>query len=629
MAFENDILTYWEWLLGDPEKLRPLQPDTWGFLFGSLAILLLIGVLAPFLCFLFAAIRLGPSEGFYAVTKAIFTGVTEDLPRFSFRRTFAVSRLAIQEAIRNRVLVGFGVFVVLLLFAGLFLDVENPNPARVYLSFVLTTTNYLVLLMALFLSAFSLPNDIKNRTIYTVVTKPISAGEIVLGRVIGFAAVGTAMIVAMGIVSYFFVVRGLSHDHAINAADLTDIPPPEAGVKSPGKEGPTSFDAHHRHTLRVGPDGKPVVDQEGKAKTSMVAGHWHEVEVTGEGPNAQYTVGPHEGWLVARAPVFGDLVILDRDGKPGKGISVGQEYEYRGYIEGGNNSAAAIWTFEGVTPERYPNGLPLELNLRVFRSYKGNIERGVLGEITIRNPNPQAPIRSSGPIIFESKEFVSDFKRIPAKLNPASGGSQGGIDLFRDLVHDGRVQVAIRCAEPGQYFGIARGDVYLRPADGSFGLNFTKAFFSIWLQMVLVTSFGVMFSTFLSGPVAMMATLSAIVLGFFGQFVRDIASGVQQGGGPVESLIRILTQQNVSTDLEIYEWVGKGIKGIDWVVMQSMRGGTYILPDYTRFSMTQFVASGYDIYGSLVGQQVTMAIVYFLAVAVVGYFFLKTREIAA
>src|SRR5688500_16315058 len=137
--------------------------------------------------------------------------------------------------------------------------------------------------MALFLSAFGLPHEINNRTIYTVVTKPISAGEIVLGRVVGFAAVGTAMIVAMGLVSYFFVVRGLSHDHAIHAADLTDIPPPEAGVKSPGKGGPTRFDAHHRHTLRVDSHGKPVVDQEGKARTSMVAGHWQEAEMRCEG----------------------------------------------------------------------------------------------------------------------------------------------------------------------------------------------------------------------------------------------------------------------------------------------------------------------------------------------------------
>src|SRR5207248_9201646 len=187
-----------------------------------IAIGLLLLLVAPFICFVIASLQYGPSEAFYYVARAMFSAVTEDLPRFSPRRTLAIARLAVQEAIRNRVLVGFGVFIVLLLVAGMFLDVENSNPARVYLSFVLTSTNYLVLLMALLLSAFSLPNDIKNRTIYTVVTKPIRASEIVLGRTLGFSAVGTAMLVAMGVISYFFVTWSLSHDHGVEPASITE-----------------------------------------------------------------------------------------------------------------------------------------------------------------------------------------------------------------------------------------------------------------------------------------------------------------------------------------------------------------------------------------------------------------------
>jgi len=47
-----------------------------------------------------------------------------------------------------------------------------------------------VLLIALLVSAFSLPNDFKTKTIYTVVTKPVRAGDIVLGRILGFTIVG-------------------------------------------------------------------------------------------------------------------------------------------------------------------------------------------------------------------------------------------------------------------------------------------------------------------------------------------------------------------------------------------------------------------------------------------------------
>src|SRR3954454_18814915 len=226
MALERGIPDYWFWLLGNPKTASLLDPTSWGFLFGTVAICLLLLLIVPFICFVIASLQYGPSEAFYYVARSIFSAVTEDLPRFSTRRTMAVAKLSVQEAIRNKILVGFAIFLLLMLVAGMFLDTgsRDPvyNPARVYLSFVLTATNYLVLLMALLLSAFSLPNDIKNRTIYTVVTKPIRASEIVLGRTLGFAAVGTAMLVAMGVISYLFVTWSLNHDHGVETASIVE-----------------------------------------------------------------------------------------------------------------------------------------------------------------------------------------------------------------------------------------------------------------------------------------------------------------------------------------------------------------------------------------------------------------------
>lgn len=623
MALENGIPDFWIWLFGNPGTMALFEPSTWGFLQGTVAIVLLILLVAPFCSFVIASFQYGPSEAFYYVARAMFSAVTEDLPRFSPRRTFAVAKLAVQEAIRNRVLVGFGVFVILLLFAGLFLDVSNSNPARVYLSFVLHSTNYLVLLMALFLSTFSLPNDIKNRTIYTVVTKPVRASEIVLGRILGFSAVGTAMLVGMGLLSYGFVWRGLSHSHEVEAASLVEEK--DADGKVIRITGTTTLDAHHRHTFEIGP--------EGTGRTDVVANHWHEVQRLADG---KFRVSAPKGQLVAKAPEYGKLQIYDRTGQPAeKGINVGNEWEYRGYIEGGTpgvqTRAAGVWTFSGVTPDKYRDGLPLEMTIRVFRSYKGDIKRGVLGEIVIRNPNKDAKVKRSGPILFESKEFVADFHLIPTELNAEAGGAAGGgkIDLFRDLVDNGRVEVEIRCVDSQQYFGIATPDLYLRPADAAFEWNFFKAFVSIWLQMLLVTSFGVMFSTFLTGPVAMMATLSAVVLGFFGDFVRGISSGEIYGGGPIESMIRMIIQENVMNELELNSIAVTVLKAIDWVLMGMLTAGTYILPDYTQFDTATFVADGYNIFGDLVAQQLTMAFVYFVVVTIVGYFFLKTREIAA
>ena len=96
----------------------------------------------------------------------------------------------------------------------------------------------------------------------------------------------------------------------------------------------------------------------------------------------------------------------------GSGVNVGHEWAYRSYIEGGT-LAAAIWTFDGMTADGYPEGFDLELNLRVFRTHKGNIEKGIRGTITIRNPKAGAAIRSSEPISFSATEFAIDRQFIP------------------------------------------------------------------------------------------------------------------------------------------------------------------------------------------------------------------------
>src|SRR4029079_519823 len=245
MALERGIPNFLHWLLGSPTSSL-LVPASWGFLFGTLAICLLCLLIVQYVCVVILSLQYGPSEAFYYVARSIFTAVTEDLPRFSPRRTFAVARLAVKEAIGTKILVGCGIFLLLLLIAGMFLDTgsRDPvyNPARVYLSFVLWSTNCLVILMALLLSAFSLPNDIKNRTIYTVVTKPIRASEIVLGRTLGFAAVGTAMLLLMGVISYLFVTWSLSHDHAIVAPNVNEEQAPDGKVAR--YYGETSLDQH-------------------------------------------------------------------------------------------------------------------------------------------------------------------------------------------------------------------------------------------------------------------------------------------------------------------------------------------------------------------------------------------------
>ena len=103
----------------------------------------------------------------------------------------------------------------------------------------------------------------------------------------------------------------------------------------------------------------------------------------------------------------------------------------------------------------------------------------------------------------------------------ADGGTRK-VDLFNDIVSDGRVEVVLQCLEPSQYYGVAQADFYLRSGNGSFALNYAKSCLGIWFAMLLVSAIGVTFSTFLAGPVALLATLSVILIGQFRSFIEGL-----------------------------------------------------------------------------------------------------------
>lgn len=597
MVQENPVIPTQEWLAA----------NIWPFL---LLLVAIVG-LALFGGYLIAAIRNGPFKAVAMVWDTIVSAF-QDVTNFSVRRVFAIARLAFQEALRRRVLIAFAVFVLFLLLGGWFLDRGATNPAVLYLTFVLTTTNFLILVLAIVLSAFSLPQDMKNRTIYTIVTKPVRPWEIVLGRIIGFAALATLFILIMGVCSFVFVTRGLAHQHEIDSQ--------QAAAVTEDVEGLTSLSVGHRHTISV--------DESGELLIEAGTGHQHRLTTQDD-----IVTGPSYGALQARVPVHGKLRFLDRSGEPAEsGVSVGSEWKYRSYIEGGT-LATAIWTFEGISEERFPDGLPLEMAIRVFRTYQGEIERGIMGSFVVANPNPNKPLKRSMPVNFMAQEFVPEKRLIGGasgeKLTAMDSDSNvRDIDLFEDLVEDGKVEIRIQCSEGAQYFGAAQADIYLRAADRPFLWNFTKGYVGIWVQMLVVTSLGVMFSTFLTGAVAMLATVCSIVLGYFASFIAGVAAGTIEGGGPAESTYRLFRQWNLSTEMEA-GIVTTIIKSLDWVLMLIIWSVSQVLPDFREFTTSHFVAYGFNIPGDLISQHVLIAMLYFLLISSAGYFFLKTREIAA
>jgi hypothetical protein len=579
-------------------------------LMNGCAVAIALVVLGFVISYLVSMVRHGPGEGFLIVSKNIRDLFLRDLPNTTSRRTFAIARLAFKEAIRRKVLVVVGIFIVGLMFAGWYLDPESENPIRLYISFVLTTTNYLVLLLGLYLSTFSLPQDIKNKTIYTITTKPVRATEIVLGRIVGFSLIGTAILLVLGLLSYLFVIRGLSHSHQIERVATAD------------KEGASTFDQGHSHEFN-----------DGAVRTLEERGHYHEVIATEEGGQTVYSLGPAK-WP-AKVPVYGSLSFTDRDGQRGiagdmaVGLNVGYISEYQKYIAGAT-LMSAIWTFDGITEDRFGDTMRLEMTLAAFRTITGDIVTPVKGSIIFRSIDGTV---FSERQTFEVKEAKVDEYEISRTMNGYVDGEAKTIDLYNDLAKDEnhQIEVVIRCEDTSQYLGMSQADLLLRASDNYFALNFAKGYVSIWLQMVIIVSFGVMFSTFLSGPVAFFATTATLLLGYFGSAIDlYFTDRKDSGGGIIESFIRLVTRKGSMHDLDLgnptlEEW----IKTIDVGPMNTLRLLMNTFPNFNALGTADFPAYGIDLFRDLLLRHGVITMGYVVMAFIIGYFFLKTREIAA
>ncbi len=131
-----------------------------------------------------------------------------DLLLVTPRRISAIATLTTRESIRRKALWVGAVFLVLFMFASWFIgDTSETTPAKPYISFVMTTIRWMLLPVAVLLACWGLPADIRDRSLHTVVTKPVRRSEVVLGRIGGYVFVVTVLLLVVSAVGYAWVRR--------------------------------------------------------------------------------------------------------------------------------------------------------------------------------------------------------------------------------------------------------------------------------------------------------------------------------------------------------------------------------------------------------------------------------------
>lgn len=516
-----------------------------------------------------------------------------NIPKFSLMRIFGLAKLSFQEALRRKVIYAFAALLLIFLFASWFIPYKPEDQVRSYVQVVYWAMSPLFLLTSSLLAAFSIPADIKSQTIHTIVTKPVERFEIIVGRFLGFIALMTVVLLIMTATSLLYVIRGID---------------PAAASES----------------------------------------------------------------LKARVPLYGELSFLNTENDK-KGDNVGREWEYRSYIAGpgmgGKGTATAVWTFP-FPPTNLSDRekVRAEFTFDIYRTTKGRENRGVACSFTFqtwryregddkiyerekrqallsRNGKSDAQIENElaekyGYYVFPSKP-IFDYQTlsldIPAGLfkNASSADNNRATELRNSNRPIEPIKVKVTCLDPTQYIGMAKYDLYFRADDPDstneklwFSLNFFKGSIGLWLRMCLVTGIAVCLSTYLTGVISLLFTMILYMGGLVQEFIQQVAMGQNPGGGPVESLFRLVRRENMAAPLE--QTTANQIATASdvffrWIIRRLLD----IIPDVERLDFTVFVAEGFDISGTQLILNALILVGYLTPWAILAYFLLRWREIAS
>jgi hypothetical protein len=497
--------------------------------------------------------------------------------RLRVRRIFAIASLSFREAVRRRVLYVFSLFVLIFLFGTWFIQSKPENQVRTYVQVLYWGMAPLLLLAAVLIASFSIPTDIRNQTIHTILTKPVQRFEVVVGRFLGFTALMSVVLVGLSSLSLLYLVRGVD---------------PEAADESLKAREPMNGELSFVNTSRSAENRGDSVGREWDYRSYITIGP------PNRRPTAVWTFDAPPARVAKREHVrceFTFDIFHTTKGVEDRGVACSFTFKTGGY------DPKAVATYR---EDRKKEGK--REDAAVLAEKYGFFE---VPALNVRNHHTQTI--------------------------DVPGG------LFRNALESkGKASsliVEVRCADDKQpqYVGMAKYDLYLRLDDpegkwdqAAFAWNFLKGAVGLWFRLCVVIGLGVALSTYLSGVISMIVTGLLYFGGLCEDFIRSVATKTNIGGGPWESLYRLATRQNMNAPLDKTGTV-KVAETTDQVFRWVIERVLNVIPDVDRFDLTSYVAEGFNIPGSQLLLNLLLLVMYLLPWAVLGYYLLKWREVAS
>jgi hypothetical protein len=537
--------------------------------------------------------------------------------KLSFRRIYAIAKLSFLEAIRSKFFLIFLIALIPYLFPTSWFNnaIKPEDELRSLVTIPYIVMQLLVLISALLMTSFSIPNDIKRQTIYTIVTKPVQRLEIFLGRFAGFMFVLTLGLIFMVVAGLLFIST-TSIDEAAKKETYLARVPVRAGLEFRSRKADfvgTLVGKEFEYRKYIGGD-----------PTSPQRAIWNF-------PNVPSSLASETKGV--KCEFTFDIFRLTK-GEENKGVFVTVTFATHACPQVPPTEARdGYWKWEDRAKEDEYRLEAVKL-LTEATGKEQNVDsvRGVLGGA---KPNTKewaiADQLAEKYGFFEvPSEEVYDFHPkavlVPAGIFKNARAGTVGIDerTKKDLP---RLQVFVKCESRSQMLGMAAGDLYLLEGEKTFEENYAKSMFGLWCRIAIAIAIALCLSTYLSGVISLLTAMMLYAGGYAIEHIEDVARGTSTGGGPFQSITSMLKAEQPTMqvgDTAIDKLNSVLDVGFQWFIRRLQN----VVPDVEGYAWSHFVREGFNVNYEFLAMNLICLIGYLLPWTVLAFYLLRSREVA-
>jgi ABC-type transport system involved in multi-copper enzyme maturation permease subunit len=469
-----------------------------------------------------------------AITAAFLTGLSLLRAILSGSGWAAVARTVVDEAIRMRAALVLLILLVLSLpLLPLLLDSGERLEYRVQflLTWALGSTTLLLGLLNVFLGCGSLSGDIDSNRIHMTLTKPLGRPEYLLGKWAGLVAVNALLVAVAGIGIYSFT-QLLALSEPTSQGDRYAVDEQVLTARQSVRPTHPSGDAYAREV-------ETVIDE---LEKDLPDAFTRDRQGTRQNIREQY----FRKWHMITPDKVSEYVFSGLT--HAKKTSPIVHFRIRPYGEGSGYDRAdvsfALWVNGRPFPYRDGEHLPYTLAGQTTHTIDIPTEaiddKGVL-RLTIANKN----------LVLPGATRPTTIALVPGK----------GLELLERI--------------------------------GSFGQNYLKCLFVVWLKLAMIAAVAITSATFLGFPMAVLLSLMIFISAFGSGFVGDSLE-LYTGMDSASATVRDMAELRYSS---FYDFLKKGEYWEAFKVIMAVVGELFVkvIPSFDRYDAVTAVATGMNV----------------------------------